>query len=94
MLPDIFIRPHIKALISMIFHKIGFCRLYAHLESVLACMGTVTSSAIVVDIGHEKINVCGVDEGVVLPKTLIRKNFGLKNISKVLIKLINNRMGE
>ncbi len=59
--PDVFIRLHIKQMISMIFVKIGFNRIYMHLESVLACLGTAVSSALVVDIGHEKINVCCVD---------------------------------
>jgi actin-related protein 8 len=92
--PDVFIRHHIKQLISMIFSKICFSRLYLHLESVLACLGTAISSAVVVDIGHEKINVCCVDEGVILPKTLIRKNFGLKNVTKTMIKLFNSRINE
>lgn len=50
--PDVFIRQHVKQLISMIFSKICFSRLYLHLESVLACLGTAISSAVVVDIGH------------------------------------------
>lgn len=50
--PDVFIRPHIKSLINMIFSKIGFNRMYVHLESILGCLGTAVSSAVVVDIGH------------------------------------------
>jgi actin-related protein 8 len=76
----------------MIFTKICFNKLYIHLESVLACLGTAISSAVVVDIGHEKINICCVDEGVILPKTLVRKNFGLKHTSKTMIKLFNSKI--
>lgn len=65
-----------------------------HLESVLACLGTSISSAVVVDIGHEKINICCVEEGVILPKTLVRKNFGLKHVTKTMIKLFNNKINE
>ena len=36
----------------MIFNKIGFNKMYVHLESILACLGTAISSAVVVDIGH------------------------------------------
>ena len=78
----------------MIFLQLGFQKLYFHLESVLACLGTAVSSALVVDIGHEKINVCCVDEGIILPKTLIRKNFGLKHLSQSLTKIVNSRLGE
>lgn len=81
-----------KSLVSMIFNHIGFSRMYLHLESVLACLGMAISSAVVVDIGHEKINVCCVDEGVILPKTLVRKNYGLKHISKTMIKLFNSKI--
>jgi len=55
----------------------------------MACFGTAVSSACVLDIGHEKISVCCVDEGVIIPKTLVRKNFGSKDISKILIKIFN-----
>lgn len=60
-LPDVFIRKHVKNMVFMIFRKIGFNRLYMHLESVLACLGNSISSACVVDIGHEKISVSCVD---------------------------------
>jgi len=60
----------------------------------MACFGTAVSSACVVDIGHEKINVCCVDEGVIIPHTLIRKNFGSKDISKLLLKIFNERIND
>lgn len=66
--------------------------MYIHLESILACFGSAVSSACVVDIGHEKINVCCVDEGVILPKTLVKKNFGSKDISKIMAKLFSERI--
>ena len=60
----------------------------------MACFGTAVSSACVVDIGHEKISVCCVDEGVILPRTLVRKNFGSKDLSKILTKIFNERLNE
>jgi actin-related protein 8 len=92
--PDIFVRRHIKMLVHSIFDRIGFRKLYIHLESVMACFGTAVSSACVVDIGHEKISVCCVDEGVILPRTLVRKNFGSKDISKILTKIFNERISD
>ena len=91
-LPDIFIRRHMKMLVHSLFHSIGFKKIYLHLESVMACFGTAVSSACVVDIGHEKINVCCVDEGVIIPKTLVRKNFGSKDVSKILVKIFSERI--
>ena len=72
-----------------LFSRIGFKKLYIHMESVMACFGTAVRSACVVDIGHEKINICCVDEGVVLPRTLVRKNFGSKDVSKILAKIFS-----
>lgn len=93
-LPDIFIHSHAKALLFSLFSRIGFKKIYVHLESVMACFGTAVSSACVLDIGHEKISVCCVDEGLILPKTLIRKNFGSKHVSKILAKIFNDRVNE
>jgi hypothetical protein len=35
-----------------LFSRIGFKKIYIHMESVMACFGTAVSSACVVDIGH------------------------------------------
>jgi len=53
-----------------------FHSLYLHLESPLATFGACLASACVVDLGHEKMNVCCVDEGIILPNSLLKKNFG------------------
>lgn len=81
-------------IVHSIFSRIGFKKMYIHLESIMACFGTAVSSACVVDIGHEKISVCCVDEGVILPRTLVRKNFGSKDLSKILTKIFNERLNE
>jgi hypothetical protein len=39
-----------------------------------------------VDIGSEKINVCCVDEGIIIANTLIRKNFGGDDVDVVLLR--------
>lgn len=57
----------IKNLVDMILRLCGFKQIYIHLESVLACFGLNQQSACIVDIGSDKINICCVDEGVILP---------------------------
>ena len=91
-LPDVFVRKHIKSLISTLFTKLYFKKMYVHLESIMACFGTAVTSACVVDIGHEKISICCVDEGIILPKSLVRKNFGCKDLSKGIVKMVNERI--
>lgn len=92
--PDIFVRKHVKYLMQRIFKVVGFKKIYLHFESVVACFGAAVSSACVVDIGHEKINICCVDEGIIVPQTLIRKNFGLKYLSKSLCKIFAERVSD
>jgi actin-related protein 8 len=92
--PDIFVRKHAKYLLKRIFKAVGFKKIYLHIESVVACFGAAISSGCVVDIGHEKINICCVDEGVIVPQTLIRKNFGLKYVSKSLCKIFAERVSD
>lgn len=87
-------RNHVKYFLQRMFHGIGWRKVYLHIESVLACFGAAVSSACVVDIGHEKISVCCVDEGVIMPQTLIRKNFGLKWLSKSLCKIFAERISD
>jgi actin-related protein 8 len=71
--------------------NLQFKSIYLHLESVLACFGTSVPSACVVDIGYEKISICCVDEGVILPGTVIRKNFGSKHINEMLLHTLVSR---
>lgn len=61
------------------------------MESVMACFSSTVSSACIIDIGHDKINVACVEEGVILPGTLIRKNFGGRHINELLKKSIEKK---
>lgn len=90
-IPDIFHRMHIKGLINLFLKNFGFAALYPHQESVLATFGLCVSQACVVDIGSDKINICCVDEGTVMPQTLIRKHFGMRDTEAVLYKLIQKK---
>ena len=91
MLPDVFVRSHYKLLINMFLKDIGFKGIYLHLESILACFGTAATQACIVDIGAEKVNVSCIDEGLILPNTLIRKNFGGLDIDYFLFRMLQKR---
>ncbi|KAM3130902.1 hypothetical protein pb186bvf_017014 [Paramecium bursaria] len=90
-IPDVFQRNQIKALIDMLLRQIGFKGIYIHLESVLASFGANLLTCCVVDIGYEKINVTCVDEGIILPGTYVRKNFGSKDLDQLLMRQIIKR---
>ena len=60
-----------------------------HTESVMATFAMALTSACVVDIGSSKINVCCIDEGVLVPKSIIRKHYGGDEVNEILYRFIN-----
>ena len=83
-IPDLFIKTEIKAMINVFFKYFGFKNIFLHLESVMSSFGLAIQSSCVVDIGSDKVNICCVDEGMIIENTLIRKNLGGKEITKLL----------
>jgi actin-related protein 8 len=88
LLPDLFVKPQVKAFINIFLRNLGFRSAFVHLESIMATFGTALQSACVVDIGADKINVCCVDEGMIIDDTLIRKNLGGNDLTKLLFHML------
>jgi actin-related protein 8 len=86
-IPDVFQRDQVKQMINMFLITYEFSAIYVHCESVLATFGACISTACVVDIGYQKINVACVEEGVIVPNTLFRKNYGGEDLDMVLYRL-------
>ena len=82
--PDLFIKTEVKAMINLFFKYFGFKNIFLHLESVMSSFGLAIQSSCVVDIGSDKLNICCVDEGMIIKNTLIRKNIGGREITKLL----------
>jgi actin-related protein 8 len=87
--PDMFVKHHIRYMINMILGKMKFKSIFIHTESIMATYAMALPSACVVDIGSSKINVCCVDEGLIVPKSIIRKHFGGDDINELLYRFIN-----
>ncbi|XP_053480700.1 actin-related protein 8 isoform X3 [Ictalurus furcatus] len=64
LIPDIYNRQHVKAVLNMLLVKMGFSAIIVHQESVCAAFGSGLSSACVVDVGDQKTSVCCVEDGV------------------------------
>ena len=90
-LPDSFIRHHVRYLLNMIFVKMGFKSAFVHVESIMSSYAMGAQTACIVDIGSSKTSVCCVDDGVIINKTIIKKNFGGDDISELLYRLIKVR---
>jgi hypothetical protein len=91
LLPDLFIKPQVKALINIFLKVLGFKAAFVHLESIMATFGTALQSACVVDIGADKVNVCCIDEGMILDDSLIRKNFGGNDLTRLLYQMVSRK---
>ena len=87
-IPDIFIKVQVKILVNIFLKFFGFKNIFLHLESVMSTFGLAVQSSCIVDIGSDKINICCIDEGVILEETIIRKNFGGNDITNFLYLLI------
>ena len=92
-LPDTFVKHHVRYLLDMLFVKMGFKSCFIHLESVMSTYAMAAQSACVVDIGSTKTQVCCVDDGVIISKTIIKKNFGGDDVSELLYRLLKMKEG-
>ena len=54
-LPDFFVKHHVRYLLDMLFIKMGFKSVFLHLESVMATYAMAAATACVVDIGSTKM---------------------------------------
>lgn len=94
LLPDIFIKKQVKMLVNLFLKWFEFKNIFLHLESVMSTFGLAVQSACVVDVGHEKISICCVEEGVILENTVIRRNFGGREVTNMLYLMLKHKTGE
>ena len=80
---------HLRYIINLILAKMKFKSLFIHTESVMATYAMAMSSACVVDIGSSKINVCCIEDGLLVPKSIVRKHYGGDDLNEMLYRLIN-----
>jgi actin-related protein len=76
-------------MVTMLLGKMKFKSIFIHTESVMATYAMALPQGCVVDIGSSKINVCCIDEGLLAPKSIVRKHFGGDDINELLYRFIN-----
>lgn len=91
LLPDLFIKTQVKSMVNIFLKTFGFKAIFLHLESVMSSFGAALQSACVLDIGADKVSVCCVDEGIILEDSLIRKNFGCDDLTKLFYLLLKRK---
>jgi len=85
---DIYNRNHVKQLINMLLVHMNFSSVIIHQESVCATYGCGVSSAVVIDVGHQKTSVSCVDDGISLDLTRITFDFGGDDVTRMFHKLL------
>ncbi|KAJ9474973.1 Actin-like protein ARP8 [Pseudozyma hubeiensis] len=85
--PDLFCRSDVKALVELLLVDMGFAQACIQQESVCATFGAGLSSGCVVDMGSEKISISCVEEGLILPETRIQLAYGGNDVTNFLAEL-------
>eukprot|EP00794_Sanderia_malayensis_P009126 gene9126-10099_t len=86
--PDIFNKHHLKEMANILLNHLGFSNVILHQESVCATFGSGLPSACVVDVGDQKTSICCVEDGVSIPSTRLRLNYGGSDITRCFYWLL------
>ena len=78
--PDLMLK---KKILDLGLKRLKFKAAVLHQESVMSTYGLAQPSACIVDIGAEKISISCVDEGQLITESIIRKNYGSSNLTKI-----------
>ena len=89
LVPDLFEREAIKTFLDIALHELGFCAAFCHQESVCTSFGAGLQSAAVINVGHTTTSVSCVDDGISVPASRLRLNFGGDDIARTLFWLLN-----
>ena len=87
-IPDLFNKSEIKGYVDVLLKRLQLKSAYLQQESTLSSFAYALQCSCVVDIGAQKASVCCVDEGAILPGTIIRRNFGGDDITYLLHRLL------
>eukprot|EP00112_Aurelia_sp_Birch-Aquarium-sp1_P000617 Seg1058.8 transcript_id=Seg1058.8/GoldUCD/mRNA.D3Y31 product="Actin-related protein 8" protein_id=Seg1058.8/GoldUCD/D3Y31 len=80
--PDIFSRRHLREMVDVLLNRLGFSCVILHQESVCATFGSGLPSACVVDVGDQKTSICCVEDGVSIPNTRLKLDYGGSDITR------------
>jgi actin-related protein len=90
--PDCWSQRELAEYISMLLGpRVGFRELILHRESSLCVFGAGLASACVVDLGAETTRISCVEEGAVLPLSVVELNYGGKQIEQLLEMSIQDK---
>ncbi|EGC30097.1 hypothetical protein DICPUDRAFT_158218 [Dictyostelium purpureum] len=78
-------KKNIKTIVSLLFRELQFTSVLLFQESVCSTFGmSVSTQTCVIDIGHQKISICCIDEGYLIPNTRVTLKYGGEQLTKLL----------
>ncbi|KAK9723389.1 actin-like protein arp8 [Basidiobolus ranarum] len=87
-IPDLYHKVYVTELVNMLLNDMKFKGVLIHQESVMATFGAGMSTACIVDIGAQKTSVSCVEDGMCIPDSRVRLNFGGDNVTSFFMKLL------
>lgn len=88
-IPDLFEKSHVEVLINLLLTELPFNAVALMQESLASCYGSgISSSTCVVNVGATTTKVACVDDGTVLPNSIVSLNYGGNDITRLFIVLL------
>lgn len=86
--PDLYDRVYVEKILDILFFDLHFGKAAIVQESLCTSFGAGMSAACVVDMGAQKTSISCVEEGVVVPNSRIKINYGGDDITLLFMKLL------
>ncbi|KAF3989951.1 hypothetical protein FT663_02070 [Candidozyma haemuli var. vulneris] len=87
-IPDLYDKAYVETWCDLLLHSVCFGKVGIIQEAVAATFGAGASSACVVDVGSEITTISCVDEGMIINDSRIRLDYGGKQVTEALTKLL------
>lgn len=87
-IPDLFDRNYVAAMLDMLLREFGFNRVCFFQESVAGSFGAGHPSCCLVDIGAQKTSICCVDDGMCIEDSRVLLKYGGQDVTEMFMKLL------
>lgn len=87
-IPDDHPEIHVQSMLDLLLNKMQFNSVALVQESMCATFGAGSSLACVIDIGAQSSSISCVENGVCIPRTMVRLNYGGDLVTSILSSLL------
>ena len=87
-IPDLYERTYVTAILDMMMREFGFKRACFMQESLAASFGAGYSMACIVDIGAQKTSICCVEDGMCIEESRMNLKYGGADVTELFMKMM------